>query len=223
MPRNYVKKACKYPEARVNEAVKNIIEKKLSFREASEQDAIDRTFLFRKVHNRNQSVQGRKTALTREQESSLATNLKLLAKWGFPLNKQEVQCVVREYVEINNLNTVFRKNGPGDDWFREFIKRNKLSLKKPEPLEAVRRKATGDPFIIYNFYDILEEQLTALDLNDKPSHIWNLDETAFNFDPSRGRAVGEKGKLLHRNIQGSGRENTTVMACASAAGRLLSP
>ena len=51
MPRNYVKKGCKYPEARVNEAVEKIIEKKLSFREASAQYAIDQSFLVPQIVN----------------------------------------------------------------------------------------------------------------------------------------------------------------------------
>lgn len=69
----------------------------------------------------------------------------------------------------------------------------------------------------------MEQELALLEIKNKPAQIWNLDETAFNFDPSRGKAVGEKGKLLHRNTQGSSRENTTVLACASAAGELLPP
>lgn len=38
---------------------------------------------------------------------------------------------------------------------------------------------------------------------------------------SRGKAVGEKEKLLYRNIQGLGSKNTTVLACAFAAEELL--
>lgn len=66
-----------------------------------------------------------------------------MAKWGFPLDKNEVKSIVREYMEINKFQSVFGQKGPRNDWFRNFIKRNHLSLKKPKSLEAVRRKATG--------------------------------------------------------------------------------
>ncbi|XP_049770439.1 uncharacterized protein LOC126109453 [Schistocerca cancellata] len=86
-----------------------------------------------------------------------------------------------------------------------------------------RRKATSDPFIIYDFYDKLEAILEELDIKDKPANIWNLDETYFSADPSRVRSVGGIGQKFFQNIQGSGRDNTTVLACVSAAGRALPP
>lgn len=47
-----------------------------------------------------------------------------------------------------------------DDRFA-LIRTHNLYLKKPEPLEAARRKATGDPFAIYHFYDMLEVRGTG--------------------------------------------------------------
>lgn len=77
MPRNYVKKDHKYPETRVNKAMEKIRKKELSIREASARYAIEQTFLFRKIHNINQGVQGRKPALSSEDEKYLADNLKV--------------------------------------------------------------------------------------------------------------------------------------------------
>nr|CAH7744755.1 unnamed protein product [Callosobruchus chinensis] len=146
-----------------------------------------------------------------------------MAKWGFPLTKDELKNVVCDYVTANGLKTVFKNNKPGNDWFASFCNRRRLSLKKPENLETVRRNATKDPFIIYDFYDLLETEIEKLGLQDKPNHIFNLDETCFTFDPSRTKAVGAKGEKFHRNIQGSGKENITVLGNVSADGQLLPP
>lgn len=43
------------------------------------------------------------------------------------------------------------------------------------------------------------------------------------MDPSKSRVVTEKGKPAHRIIQGSGRENTTFLACVNAEGKALPP
>lgn len=43
------------------------------------------------------------------------------------------------------------------------------------------------------------------------------------MDSSKSRVVTEKGKPAHRIIQGSGRENTTVLACVNAEGKALPP
>ncbi|KAJ8914120.1 hypothetical protein NQ315_016196 [Exocentrus adspersus] len=42
-------------------------------------------------------------------------------------------------------------------------------------------------------------------------------------DPSRLRAIGQKGKPLSRVSGGSGRESTTVLACVGADGSVLPP
>lgn len=46
-------------------------------------------------------------------------------------------------------------------------------------------------FLYLNFILIL---LTALNIIDKPPHIFNLDKIAMFIDPSRQKAVEEKGK-----------------------------
>lgn len=90
----------------------------------------------------------------------------------------------------------FKNNVPGDEWLSAFLVRHNLSNKKPRSSEKSRVIATSNPFIIYKFYDLLESELDDLDLNSSPSHIYNLDETVMFMDPSRGKAVGEKGKPL---------------------------
>uniref|UniRef100_A0A6P7H5K0 Uncharacterized protein LOC114346440 n=1 Tax=Diabrotica virgifera virgifera TaxID=50390 RepID=A0A6P7H5K0_DIAVI len=57
----------------------------------------------------------------------------------------------------------------------------------------------------------------------KAKFIFNCDESGFASDPSRLKALGEKGKPLSRVSGGSGRESTTVLICVSADGFFLPP
>ncbi|KAG5895498.1 hypothetical protein JTB14_034814 [Gonioctena quinquepunctata] len=60
-------------------------------------------------------------------------------------------------------------------------------------------------------------------LSNKPSFVFNCDESGFSSDPKRLKAIGEKGKPLSRISGGSGRESTTVLATVSADGYCLPP
>lgn len=54
---------------------------------------------------------------------------------------------------------------------------------------------------------------------DKPSAIWNLDETSFSKDPTKTKIVGVKGHAATRSISTPGRDNTTVLLGANALAR----
>ncbi|KAJ8941044.1 hypothetical protein NQ318_015521 [Aromia moschata] len=136
-----------------------------------------------------------------------------MAKWGFALTKEEVKSAVQTYVNENNIKTTFKEGKPGDDWFRLFCKRNRLSQKKMEQLEKCRRKATSDTFIIYGFYDLLDRTIKELGLEDKPSHIFNLDESSFSMDPNRVKGVAARGQNLWSTWKGKNDlENTCYAA-----------
>lgn len=152
---------------------------------------------------------GRKTALDPVDERKLAALITDLAKWGFALTSKEVRQIVAEYVEINNIQNPFSKNKniPGRDWFTNFVKRNNLTLQSLEQLEMTRRTATADPFIVYGFYNLLQEELKRLNLFGKPNHILNLDESFVPMDPTRVKGVTRNGQSTHRNVMGSGKQN----------------
>lgn len=222
MPKVYVKKKRPYDESDITKALELIEKNELSLRQAAKNFQIDKSVLSRRRAG-VVTTQGRKTALKPEMETDLSNKIKIMAKWGFALTKSEILNTIQSYVQENDLCTQFKNGRPGNDWFRGFCQRHKLSQKKLEQLEKSRRKATSDPYIIYGFYDRLEQVLNDVDLMDKPAHIWNIDETSFSADPNRIRGVAGKGQKVHRYIEGSGKENTTVMACISAAGLLLPP
>lgn len=223
MPRTYVPKSKRYTEEDLQTALTLIRQNKLTIRKAAAQFRIDKSKLCRSLNKQHATKRGRKSALSREEERNLTEKITVMAKWGFALTKEEVKEAVQTYVSENNIRTVFKDGKPGDDWFRSFCKRNRLSQKKMEQLEKCRRKATSDPFIIYGFYDLVDKTLKEFGLEDKPSHIFNLDESSFSMDPNRVKGVAAKGQKVHRNIEGSGKENITTMACISASGQLLPP
>lgn len=165
---------------------------------------------------------GRTTALSSEQEAKLANGIKCLEKWGFGLSRKETLELVGRFVKDNKIKTPFKNSIPGEDWFLAFKKRHKLSLKLPQCVEFARKKAT-DPYVINGYFDLLESTLDRLDLRDKPTNIWNLDESSLSIDPRKTKVVGERGKYASRVTSGPGRENTTILLLANAAGGKAPP
>ncbi|KOB65530.1 Uncharacterized protein OBRU01_22569 [Operophtera brumata] len=145
-----------------------------------------------------------------------------MEKYGFGLSRKEVLEMVGDYVNKNKLITPFKHGIPGKDWFVAFKKRHALSVKKPQAVEYARKKAV-DPFIIFPYFDLLEKTICDLNLQNKPSAIWNLDETSFSNDPSKTKIVGAKGHASTRVISSPGRDNTTVLLGASASGKKAPP
>lgn len=223
MGRIYIKKPQNYDEKNLSDALKAVKNKSLSISKAAKQYKLDRSLLSRRFHGKGTGKRGRKCEFSPEEERHMASRIKSLAQWGFGLTRTEILDAVQEYVKKNNLETHFRNGRPGLDWLEGFMKRHNLSLKKPEILDASRRKATSDPFIIYEFYDLLKKVIVEKGLIELPAQIWNLDETSFCHDPTKLKIVGEKGKAAHRTTQGCGRANTSVLACVNAAGTLLPP
>lgn len=218
MVRNYKKKGDVYSPDVLTKAISEVVNEKKSIRTVAEKYKISKSVLARKIIDPVAKKRGRKVALSLKHEQELSKHLNILAKWGFPLSKEDVKNVVREFVEQQELSTPFRNNKPGDDWFRNFCRRNDLCLKRLEALEKSQRQNTFDPFLVYGFYDVVEKKIEELNLQNKPKHIWNLDESGFSSDPRNVKGVTSKGQKVHRTIMGSGKDNTTVMACCSAAG-----
>ena len=81
------------------------------------------------------------------------------------------------------------KGSPGPDWLIGFMKRQNLSLKQAIKLCKARRDATKNPFIIYHYFDILEETVKKLGIEDRPDLIWNSDESGLPHEPKKCRVV----------------------------------
>ena len=97
--------------------------------------------------------------------------------------------LVADYIKINGIKADEFKDGkPGDKWFKNFMKRNKLSSKKAEMISTVRRANTWNPFIMYDFFDQLEKVFQEYpELNE--NKIYNCDESGFSTDQTRCRVV----------------------------------
>lgn len=99
-----------------------------------------------------------------------------------------------------------------------------LTFKKPEQLQKLR-KDVRKPDVIYNFYSQLKDVYTTNNILSSfdGEFVFNCDESGFLTDPSKLKAIGEKGKTLSRVSGGSGRESISVLAFISANGSFLPP
>ena len=143
-----------------------------------------------------------------------------MPRWFSP-TKEQIKDIVKEYVQLHELSIPFKNDRPGKDWIRGSMNRNKLSLKKATMISSVRKSATGNSFIVYNFFDVIEDIINKH--NIPPSNMWICDESGFPHDPSKYLVISVKGEVAYKVTCGSGRENTTTLAVASATGRVLDP
>ncbi|XP_072930580.1 uncharacterized protein [Epargyreus clarus] len=228
MPRNYTRKttrAMSYTQEDLEIVAQKIKDKKLTYAAASREYGIPTSTLSDRVLNKTRKISstlGRATAIPKEHEDRLANSLRVLEKWGWGLSREEVLDIAQEFINKNCLNCPFNNGRPGADWFIAFCRRHNLSIKKPQPVEYLRKKMT-DPFIISEYFKLLEQTLLELNLTDDPKRVWNLDETSLCLDPTRTKVVGAKGAACTRTTYGSAKENITVLTTVNAAGEKLDP
>ena len=74
------------------------------------------------------------------------------------------------------------------------MKRFNLSLKEATKLSRARYNATKNPFVVNHFYDLVEEKTKELNLENKPSSIWNMDESGLPHEPKKCKVISQKGQ-----------------------------
>ena len=68
------------------------------------------------------------------------------------------QEIVHQYILVKKIEVKqFKDNRSGLMWMKNFMKGNKLSHKKAEMISCARKANTPNPFIIYDFYNIIDE------------------------------------------------------------------
>lgn len=225
MPKYKRKKEAKYSLADLIEAVEKVRQKKMNSYEASVQYEIPRSTIIHRLYGTRgakQPTPGRPPELSKEWETKVASNLHVMEKCGYPLTSKEVKLLVSNYIKRNGIITRFKDDYPGKEWFRGFKRRHKLSLKMPQSVELARKKACN-PFTVYNYFELLEQATQELGLTDKPQCLYNLDETSFCSDPTKTKVVGLMGFPSTRTTASPGRNNTTVLLAANAAGEKIPP
>ena len=65
-------------------------------------------------------------------------------------------------------------------WCQRFAKRHVFSHRKAREVERVRAVAAASPEVIVEYFEMLDDDLTSLDLKMKPAQRWNCDEKGWS-------------------------------------------
>ena len=168
------------------------------------------------------SKSGRKPTFNAEDEKDIAACIGVVYKLGFSPTTLGVIEMVADYVKQHVIRCPrFADGKPGRKWLVTFMKRNKLSLKKAVNISAARKAATANLFVIFIFYETLEQEIKRNNLT--AYQIWNCDESGFPVDPLKCKVVSVKGEIAYKVSCGARRENITTLAVCSASGQVLDP
>ena len=156
--------------------------------------------------------------LSVEEEEELSNFLMKCARIGYPKTRQQVLAIVQEILEKRRPD-VNVTNG----WWERFSKRHEnVCLKSAIPLSYVRAMAE-DESSLDEYYNLLETTLRENEIFDRPSHIFNCDETGMPLNPVPLKVVSERGAKNPSNICGSSKSQVTILACCSATGHTFPP
>lgn len=223
MPRAYkpsgARQNRKYSEVNLKKAVRDVINNKLSLREASEKYGVPIMTISDHKRGKHTGKYGGQTVLNDAEEEKLSKVLQLCADWGQPLKKIDIQLVVQGYLNrLGKREKRFKNNCPGKEWIISFLKRHKeLTVKMCENIKRARAGVTRET--IKEYFDELEATLDGV----PPENIINYDETNYCDDPGNAKVVVKRGVKHARRVLDSSKSSTSVMVAATASGHVFPP
>ena len=171
----------------------------------------------RVVHGTNM---GPKAYLTHEEEKELVKFLFECSKMGHGKTRGEV---------LKIMEATMKKKGTKLDgfmsqgWWWSFRKRwPEVSLRKGDSFSLAREKMTTVE-VFNDYFNLLEETLDKYNLRDKPSQIYNCDESGMPLEHKLPRVISAKGTKKIRQINFGNKTQITVLACCNATGQAIPP
>ena len=156
--------------------------------------------------------------------------LQVLQEIGFPLTRELAASVVQDYLKHEAIANPFNNDCPGKDWWSGFIKRWKLSKRKPQHLSAKRAEGVL-PEVVDAWLEKVKKVFQEVGLikrgravKDLSNRMWNCDETAFCTSATSKTVIAKRGcRDVYETGGGSGTEYVTVLGAGSASGVRLPP
>ena len=158
--------------------------------------------------------------LTAAEEDELVEFLTKCAAMGLGKTKREVFNIVERTLKKRGCN-VDKFNGEG--WWNRFRERQpRISLRSSDALSRVRANAvTKDN--MKKYFSLLKETLVSNNLLDKPSCIYNMDESGMPLDYKQPKRIAPKGMKKVHGLSTGNKSQITIVACGNAAGPTLPP
>ena len=197
----------------------------LSIRNSAKKWGIKRTTLQDHLSGRVEinRRRGPPPILTKQEENQFADRLIVMANRGFGVSKESLLNTVKTFLDKDGRTTPFQDNKPGNKWFRSFVKRSpRVKLRKSQPLEKKRAKISKEDLDAW--FNGFEKSLVEKNLADKPSQIWNCNETGFDMQGRAGNVIGPSDrKEAPFCVLPGGREHVTALPCFNACGQWMPP
>lgn len=220
-----------WSEEEMAKAIRSVSTGKYGYLKASKIFSVPKSTLERRVKNLNKQITGhqkglgsRQRTFSRQMEELLVDYVKTMESMLFGLTCTDVRRLAFQLAERNNLKHYFNKNKKmaGWAWLRSFMKKNHLSLRRPEATSAARAKGFNAT-AVNKFFDLLEP------LQDRyayaPSRIFNVDETGLTTVQGRpSKVIAMKGRKQVGTLTSAERGTLcTAVICISAAGTYVPP
>lgn len=169
---------------------------------------------------------GRRTILSKEEETDLENKIIRLADKGFPLTPKSLRRSVFRYVEQKGIRHCFNRETQlaGREWFRVFLKNHpKISKRRSQIMNPARAQKLNR-HIVDDHFKKLGELLESTGLKNKASKIYNMDEKGCRLTLHHQQSVlAAKGAKRVHLVAQEHAENATIVACANALGQAIPP
>ncbi|XP_018330787.1 uncharacterized protein LOC108740803 [Agrilus planipennis] len=165
---------------------------------------------------------GRNTVFTPEMEKELADVIKRMANVFYGCTPSQIKRVAFEYAESLNLKHNFNMSRlAGRVWFEGFVRRNNISVRKPEAT-SINRATAFNKTEVQRFYKLLEELMEKQKF--LPKNVYNCDETGVSTVQDPGKVCAAKGQKRVESITSWERgKNITLLCTMSTAGGYIPP
>ena len=188
----------------------------MTYRKAAEKHGLSKSSVERQYKRRK--IVGRPSALSEVEEELIAQLTDDVAEWGFPIGRFEVKLMVKDLLDRKGVQK-FKNNIPGEDWYVNWHKRNRMSERLAASIKVAR--AGVDKNTVDVFFDKLEDVCKLH--NIKPENLYNYDETNFQNNAGKSWVIVRRGRRRVEKVQDDTKQSFSVMWCGSAAGEMLPP
>ena len=164
---------------------------------------------------------GPAATFSRDEEIQLVDHLAYMANIGYGYSRQEFLALATDFAislgKKTDSDPIFAAS-----WYTGFKSRHPdVTLAKPQKLSLVRAKCTSKE-VLDRYFDELGSVISTSNLDDKPSNIWNIDETGIVMEHSPSNVLCLKGYTPQAITSNRGK-NVTIIAAGNAAGTRIPP